>query len=99
MLRNLFDVTLTSAAPAVLSTSSVLYEHFCDTCDTRARLRLTLPPVCPGWRTGHIRRCPGSCSEDKYNRCWITAIDAAPWVYATMRSCCYWRDWVYGRAK
>jgi hypothetical protein len=99
MSRTLFDVTLTNAARAVRNTSSVRYEHFCDTCDIRARLLLTLPPACPGWRTGRIQRCPSSCSQDKYSKYLTTAIGAAPWAYATMRSCCCWRDWVCGRAK
>jgi hypothetical protein len=43
--------------------------------------------------------CPGSCSQDKYSKCWITAIGAVPWAYGTMRSCCCWRGWVCGRAK
>jgi len=99
MSRNLFAVTLTSAAPGVRNTWSVRYEHFCDTCDTKARSRLTSPPAYPGWRTGRIRHYLGSCSQDRYSRCWITAIGAVPWGYATMRSCCCWRGWVCGRAR
>ena len=58
MSRDSFDVTLTSAAPVAPNTSSVHYEPSCDTCDTAARLRQTLPPVCPRWRTGHYSTLP-----------------------------------------
>ena len=66
--------TLTSAALVAPNTSSVHYEPSCDTCDTAARLRQTLPPVCPRWRTGHYRRYRSSFSQDKYSKCLITAI-------------------------
>ena len=99
MLRDSFDATLTSAAPVAPNTSSVHYEPSCDTCDTAARLRQTLPPVCPRWRTGHYRRYRSSFSRDKYSKCLITAIGTVPWACATMRFWCCWRGSVCGRAK
>ena len=99
MSRDSFDATLTSAAPVAPNTSSVHYEPSCDICDTAARLRQTLPPVCPRWRTGHYRRYRSSFSRDKYSKCLITAIGTVPWACATMRFWCCWRGSVCGRAK